>query len=476
MPEFVPVPPAATAAPWGRGISMLVLGVLVATELYFMFTAKVRASEHLQLGCVMIFLAFLPAYLWARRGRSTLPVFEVILFTTLNTYGLPLLNGHENLNFYSESDITAAAISVIIFQLAAIATYQLFRGRASLSPFWREEIITRDIARILGYGLLLNTLYIILSTFTRVIPSDLMSILRAVFFGIGIISVFTLSRRLGLGQLSSFEKVFFALNLSIQVTGMIATLFLVGAVSTLLLALIGYISARGRIPVVICVLLFVTIALLHAGKSPMRDKYWKGSVRTVPTMAELPNFFFEWIQYGLASADADTEQDKKITSKLVERTSLIHILCLVTNRSPQLLPHLDGETYADIPAQFVPRIFWSDKPLGHVSNTRLSVYYGLQTEAETATTTIGFGMLAEAYANFGYFGLGALGVLVGFVIKRAQTLSNEGPIFSYGGLLLVLLLAWSFQVEFTLSMWIASFYQACIAVLGLPFLLKKFLP
>ncbi len=475
MPEFIPQPIKPPAASWSHGISFSVLGLLGATLLYFFFNAEVRALEHLQLGCVMIALAFLPAYLWARRGRGTLPVFEVILFTTLNTYAVPMLSGHENLTLYAESDLTHAALGVIIFQAAAIITYQFFRGYPAQSSFWREEIITQNVGQILSYGLVLNTLFILLSTFTTVIPAEISSILRAIFFGIGIISVFTCSRRLGSGQLTPFETTFFALNLCLQIGGMIATLFLVGAVSTLLLALIGYVSARGKIPVIFCAVVFLALALLHAGKAPMREKYWKGDVRTVPTLTELPGFFLEWIDHGIKSTGTDTEQDAKITNKLVERTSLIHILCLVTSRTPDFLPHLNGETYADIPAQLVPRIFWSDKPTGHVSTSRCSVYYGLHTEEDTAKTTIGFGMLAEAYANFGFVGLGALGVLIGFAIKRVQTWSNEGPLLSYGGILLVLLLAWSFQVEFTLSIWIASFYQACIAVLGLPFVLKKFL-
>jgi len=37
------------------------------------------------------------------------------------------------------------------------------------------------------------------------------------------------------------------------------------------------------------------------------------------------------------------------------------------------------------------------------------------------------------------------------------------------------LMAWSFQSELTMAAWISSFYQACIAVIGVPFVLRNFI-
>jgi hypothetical protein len=164
-----------------------------------------------------------------------------------------------------------------------------------------------------------------------------------------------------------------------------------------------------------------------------------------------------------------------MTGKLIERTSLLHILCLVVSNTPEPNPYLEGQTYAHIPGQFIPRFFWPEKPSGHISTNQLSVYYGLQTEEETARTTIGFGMLAESYANFGVFGVIGIAAFLAALLKKIGGLAEGGPMLSYGGILMVILLAWSFQVEFTLSLWLSSLYQACVAVLGLPFILRKFI-
>jgi hypothetical protein len=457
---------------WGSRLFKLGLILLAAVEIYYAFHAEVRTQTHLLLGLLMVGLAFLPALLWARQGRASLPVFEALLFTCANAYALPLLNGHSDLVRYTDEDITRAAFGVIVFQVFAISIYQMVSANVSSNRFWREDVLSRTISRWLGYGVGLNTLYIVVSTFTTLIPSGIGSVLRAVFFGLGIICMFITSRRLGLGELGPGQRAYFLINLAIQCVCMMATLYLVTTVSLVLLTLTGYVSSSGRVPLIATGLCLLTLALLHNGKSAMREKYWSEE-RVVPRPIELPAFYNEWIYHGLEKDITDKDR-QKITGKLIDRTSLFHIMCLVVSATPSQQSYLYGETYRDIPAQFVPRLFWPGKPLGHVSTSRLSVYYGLQSEEDTQKTTIGFGMLSEAYANFGYLGLALLGALVGGMFKKIQGWASDGPLFSYGGLLLIILLAWSFQVEFTLSIWLASLYQASVAVLGIPFIIRQF--
>jgi hypothetical protein len=463
---------SAAPTPRGRNMFIAVASTLTAIEGYYLFNAQVRDPLHLPLGLLMLFLAALPGLLWAKRGRATLPVFEVLMLTTANAYAFPLLNGHSELIFYTSEDITRAALAVILFQLTAIVVYQATRGRASTHLFWREEVISEGMGKWLMYGMVLNTVYSYLSTFTEIIPPALESILRAIFFGIGIVCTFITMRRLGEGRLSSGERVFLFTNLFLQCAIMMSTLFLVAAVSTLLLALVGYVSSSGRLPVFVSATILFSIAVLHNGKSEMRAKYWENEYES-PGITELPAFFIEWFQDGL-KVRPDQEGDAKMTSKLIERTSLFHIMCLVVSTTPSSQPYLEGETYWDIPAQFVPRIFWPGKPLGHVSTSKLAVYYGLQTDEETLTTTIGFGMLTEAFANFGWLGVAGIGAFLAVLIKKIQCWAEDSPLFSYGGLVLVILLAWSFQVEFTLSIWLASLYQAIVAVLIIPMVLRRF--
>src|SRR5262249_6314677 len=145
----------------------------------------------------------------------------------------------------------------------------------------------------------------------------------------------------------------------------------------------------------------------------------------------------------LAPPAEPNAKDTEAANKLLNRTSLFQMVCLVVENTPKRLPFVDGETYADILPQLIPRFFWEavglTKPLGHVSTYFLAIYYGLQDENATLRTTIGFGIVAEAYANYGFFGLAALGFLIGAASKIVTRWTQNSPIFSYPGLVMVLL-------------------------------------
>jgi len=207
----------------------------------------------------------------------------------------------------------------------------------------------------------------------------------------------------------------------------------------------------------------------------MREKYWEGH-SPPPTFAQLPAFFGEWVSDGVQTTQPGDAPAEK--HSLLDRTSLIQILCLVVSITPDRQPYMYGETYAQIPAQFVPRILWmgeGEKPVGHISTYTLAVYYGLQRMEDTQKTTIGFGLLTEAYANFGLVGVALVSFLFSVLFKKICGWAAESPILSYPGMILIVLSAWSFQDELTLSIWLTSLYQACLVVCAVPYFLKLFL-
>jgi hypothetical protein len=295
-------------------------------------------------------------------------------------------------------------------------------------------------------------------------------VIRAACFGVGIISTFVQSRQWGQGLLPTPTKVTFVILLAAQVIFSWVALYLIGGLSILVLAFIGYVSGGKKLPFLAIAISIPVVAVLHNGKNIMRQKYWENQV-PMPTLSQVPAFFSEWIEYGIDPAQV--QQRKEQNNLLLERTSLFHILCLVVTYTPERQPHLAGKTYGQIPAQFVPSILWPGKPVGHISTNTLAIYYGLQREEDTRKTTIAFGTLSEAYANFGYIGMAAIGALFAFCFKKVSDWTAHSPILSYAGLFQVVLMAWSFQSELTLSIWLSSLYQACVAVLGITFVMRN---
>jgi hypothetical protein len=455
---------------------LLGLGGLAMALGYYGFTAKVSDPFHLYEGLLIFTLASLPSLLWARRGGKQLPVFEVQMITGVSTFALPLLNSHEQMAQYPAEVIGSSAQMVLLYQVVAIGTHALVGGRPGRTRFYTQPVLSHGVQKFLSAGLVLSTIYTFINIFYEgLIPYELNSIFRAGFAGIGLISTFIEMRRWGLGQLKPGEAGFITFLLAAQVIMQVSTLFLTSGMAILVLALLGYISGSKRIPLVPVAAGLALLAILHNGKSAMREQYWDatGQHRQVELTA-LISFYSDWVVEGL-TVHEDSDEKKKSTAKLLDRSSLIQILCLVVSETPDRRPYMDGATYALIPGQFIPRFFWPGKPPGHVATNMLSVYYGLQDEDATKATTIGFGFVAEAYANYGLFGVCGLACILGFLYKKIQVMTANADLFSYAGLFLVVLMAWSFQTEYTMAIWLSSFYQACVAVMGIPFLLRNFM-
>jgi hypothetical protein len=481
-PEFDPAvvdylnAPRRAGEPEDRSLFQIGVGGLIALILYYAYTASVDDPFHLYLGLIIMVLGCFPGLMWARGDTKPFPIFETFMLTTVNAYAIPLLSGHQQLGNYHPEVITTAALGIILFQSLAIGCYFQVKAQPRRTPFWSEPIVTDKLSRYLSYGMALTTIYTALTTFYRelffkFIPHEAEGVLRAAFFGIGIVATFLASRRWGAGTLPRRDRSFFATNFIIQIILQCASLFLVGGISMIVLALLGYVSSARRLPIAMLMVVIPVLGILHNGKSVLRAKYWSEGAKPIG-LTDLPAFYFEWVQQGVTF---HSETDKQsTTSKLLERTSLFHIMCLVVSSCPERQPFLYGETYKHIPGQFVPRFFWPGKPVGHISTNTLSRYFGLQTEEDTQKTTIGFGMITEAYANFGFYGIAAIACLLGTVFKKVTRWGAESPLVSYGGLLLVVLIAWSFQIELTLSIWLSSLFQACVAVLGVPLFVRSF--
>jgi hypothetical protein len=453
-----------------RGRKLFATGslLLAATLCYLAYKANVDDVLHLVLGLVIFTLSVLPSLLWARSGGSRFPVFETILILCANAYALPVLNAREQLAGYAPEVITRSCIAVILYQLTAILIYQTVRGLPGRSRFWREPLITHQVEKFIVYGLVLSTTYIWMSTFTTWVPSELESILRAVFYGVGILCAFVSAQRWGRGEMTRGEKTVFLCTVIPQLIMMSVGLILIGALSLIGIALLGYVSGGKRIPWVVIAISFGILAVLHTGKTRMREKYWDQAY-PAPTISQLPAYFSEWVDYGLQP----TSGGKTVSQKMLERTSLMHILCLIVDCTPGRQDYLYGHTYTYVLPQLIPRWFWENKPRSHIATYELGIYYGLQDEEATNTTTIAFGLLTEAYANFGLFGAILLGAFWGFCLKKLQILSTFSPMFSFAGLLMVLLTAWAFSAELTMAAWVSSLEQAVLVVLGLPMILRS---
>ena len=153
-----------------RSLFRIGLATAAGTVGYFILRNDTADPLHLQLGVIIVALAFLPGLLWARAVHHRFPVFEVFMLTTATAYALPLLNGHAELARYDDGAVSGAALLVIVHQLAALAAFYGVPSRPGRTPFWTEELISDHSLRFLRGGVLLCTGHTYVSQFTTLVP------------------------------------------------------------------------------------------------------------------------------------------------------------------------------------------------------------------------------------------------------------------------------------------------------------------
>ena len=127
------------------------------------------------------------------------------------------------------------------------------------------------------------------------------------------------------------------------------------------------------------------------------------------------------------------------------------------------MPFLNGITYEPIPRLLLPRFLDDNKGISHAGNVLLTVNYGVQTIKQTRGTSIGWGLVPEAYANFGYVGVASLAVVLAMFYSWITNMSVGVPMTSLRFVAGLLIMAAATRSD-TMGVFITSQFQGIVGV------------
>jgi hypothetical protein len=408
--------------------------------------------------------ALLPAALWCWRRTHGLPIFPLFAAGTIGTFALPLIAHHPLVVEYSPRDRFMAALAVAGTNLAGtVAWYAVSRARPAklggscliLRPGFGSLFFTAVLLGTIAFDLAQLTLE------TDLDPS-VFSLLRAGIIALSNLAIFVLSYLWGGRGLSRLDRVIYA---ALVVATMISTLpsaLMVGALAYGLMALIGYALGRGRVPWLSLTALCAAALFLQGGKEDLRNKYWYSADAAPISLVDFPGLLVDWVCFSVARLDNDRSTPDPVPSdsqSLVERASLLQLFLRIQQMSPAQVPYLHGRTYTIIPGLLVPRVFNKEKARTHEGTYMLAIHYDLQTTEDTLTTTIGFGLINEAMANFGYAGCLALGAGLGLFYGAVARWSAGYPLLSLRSFFAILVLSVAFENEFSAGVYVTTLFQ-----------------
>ena len=457
--------------------------VLAATLLIYELFAE-TPSFWLNIICISVTaIALAPSYFWVTGKALGMPVFPLFALTFIWTYALPLVSDNPNVLIYSVDQRLFAGFTTISF-LAVGCIFWFRLVRRSRAPMPRSSyrlLVGNKSDSVFFITLAISVLFNIASVGgwlnALALSGGAFSLLRNTVVAFTALSSFVLSYKLGKEELNRQEVNMLSFLLASFIVSSTLEFLLISAATVFLTSVAAFVIGRRRVPVALLLTIVLCFSFLHAGKAEMRSRYW-GSYGQLSYIQpwQYPTAYAEWIEASIgeiSNRKDESDYSSRSSQTFEDRASVVQMMMLSQSMSPQTVPFLNGYTYQILPEMMVPRIIHPKKPWSHEGTYRLNIHYGRQTREQTRRTTIAWGLLAESYANFGYWGCIGLAVILGSVYGWVGRLSIHAPILSLHSLVAVFFMTYATQSEWTAGVYVAAITQHGVVLAAMAIFLMR---
>ena len=429
--------------------------------------------------------ASLVLFVWKNLGVSV-PLTPLIAVQHLVIYAMPIVIGNETVLQYSERLLRQSGLEVLVFFIALAAGWRVgMQFIPPSEPISRAlRIITlegnRGLQRV-GYSLILfTTLYYLLqsldlfSSVMAMLPSGSESMIGTLTSVAALCGFFIIALEVGSGKTSVTNVIafwfLFAVNCLLTAVGLLlsSTTGFIAAVA------IGLFWGSQRVPWIFLVTVLSLLAFFSLGKYEMRARYWENNDDFIPFVAlqDIPARYSEWAQTSLETLTRNgttsvRQEEAAETGSVFSRiNNLQNLLYVMDETETHGTPLLHGATYSLIPPLLIPRIFWPDKPRTHEGQVMLNVHFGRQDLISSFRSYIAWGLLPEAYGNFGpWMGSVFLGLVLGWLGAWFERyFSNKLVISLEGFIAFTIFLGVAASFEMVASVLVTSLFQGVMVV------------
>jgi hypothetical protein len=396
------------------------VGAVLLVTLWAISSQNITLSEFVYAG-VLLSISIQAYISWSRARTTRIPVWALVCAAHFVFYGVAIFgalrkspSAFDHGSDLPDSVLTTAMLVGLVGLLSMgagrMAAIHLIGRKTFRLPFLETSI--RTPARIQ----------------TLLLLGTAANVFGAPFFGTALwnisfiaFSALPLAAFLWLVLVRRFRKLSeldFLLAVAFLATRVISGARFNASLSTivapLLLMGVADVSLKRKLPwpmitVVACLILF-----LQPGKATIRHEMSRGQVGVGMTDAVA-----RWVDVSVSGwgdvFEGRVPLDEQL-SATSSRSSLLGMTGLILEKTPETVPYQLGTSYPLLIKNLIPRVLWPEKPSVNVANQFFQVEYGLTERRDLMSVSIACGFEAEGYMNFGWAGIPAVGLLVGFVL------------------------------------------------------------
>jgi hypothetical protein len=425
------------------------------------------------LGLLLLVLTLWPWVRWFQLPQRRLPWFETLNLHLFAVYVPPIFLAEivfEGVGFshhIAQSTLTTTLL-LLVLGVGAFQGVFLFLQRQAPAVLRPRHF---DVSRLATGSLL----YLALAAFGPILlpqfPGSLAKLSHLLFQVNAGVATYLLSAQFHAGRLSSPQRTAFHGILAVFLILSLASGWLTFAVFPVYCYLLADVQLRKRIPWLSLAAVALGIVAFNATKSAFREIYW-GEHMGGDRITSLDEGFSRATDWFRLTVEEEVDLVEAPRETLITRLNNLAFLAHVVRWTPDRREHLGWSTYATVPAMFIPRLVWPDKPSVMLVANEIAVSYGALAEWQVGKVALDIGLFTEAYIAFGLFGgllMGAfLGLFTGLLTRWLgqphDGLFRAAPLVAMlcGGALMI---TWSLQ-NFLGGLWQAAFVAV---VLYLPF-------
>lgn len=462
------------------------IGTVAGVCLIAVLVAGVYGLPHTGALAWIIGGSLVPIMAWSKLRHPGLPLVCLISLQTIAIFATPIISQNPSLENYPASDLFWAGFEVCVFSLAIALGWRLafgldlpatpprhYHGLSFIDPT-KPRTLCRASLILLGLGTAFQFTQAtgVVDLANGILPAGVFPVVRTFFEAAALAGALIGAYASGNDMMLRGEKRGFWALLVFYFLLRAASILLSTVAGIVTAATVGYFLGAKRPPWLFLTLTILGLSFLNLSKFEMRAKYWNeyGYLERIPPV-ELPGFFGEWALYSLNiitfNRNITAEEEavgQRLTDRLDNLQNLLFVQSAITHRDH---PPLLGETYALIPQLFIPRFLWPDKPIAHEGQVMLNVHFGRQRKEDTVRTFVAWGLLAEAYGNFGsVWGPLFCGLFLGAGIGGMERLIRPYPVASLQAFFfLIIAVNFSLSFEMVAGVWITSVFQMIVALL-----------